>query len=111
MKSFRVKLRDAALSASTIYLHYALGLRLASHNFPSEIFSFILLAISIKPCHTQSMAAALFLDSAKNLSQIILAKLYGITRLAIHEVLLRQCASFGSKIYSQIALAKLCGIA
>ena len=33
------------------------------------------------------MAAALFLDSAKNLSQIILAKLYGITRLAIHKVL------------------------
>ena len=57
------------------------------------------------------MAAALFLDSTKNLSQIILAKLYGITRLAIHKVLLRQCASFGSKIYSQIALAELCGIA
>ena len=77
MKSFRVKLRDAALSVSTIYLHYALGLRLASHNFPSEIFSFILLAISIKPCHTQSMAAALFLDSTKNLSQIALAGSFG----------------------------------
>ena len=78
MKSFRGKLRDAALSASTIYLHYALGLRLASHNFPSEIFSFVLLAISIKPCHTQSMAAVFFLDSAKNLSQIALAELCGI---------------------------------
>jgi hypothetical protein len=32
----------------------------------------------IKPCHTQSMAAALFLDSAKNLSQIALAELCGI---------------------------------
>jgi hypothetical protein len=32
----------------------------------------------IKPCHTQSMAAALFLDSAKNLSQIALAELSGV---------------------------------
>ena len=31
--------------------------------------------------------------------------------LAIHKVLPRQCASFGSKICSQIALAELCGAA
>jgi hypothetical protein len=31
--------------------------------------------------------------------------------LAIHKVLQRQCASFGSKICSQIALAELCGAA
>jgi hypothetical protein len=32
-------------------------------------------------------------------------------RLAIHKVLPRQCASFRSKICSQIALAELCGVA
>jgi hypothetical protein len=31
--------------------------------------------------------------------------------LAIHKVLLRQCAPFGRKIYPQIALAELCGAA